>query len=104
MAGRATLLRADRLAVCVGPPSDVSATTDPLLRHLLDTGQAAVGPHRLGFAVDACGTVLDGSGWPVGGLSVLGALRKGTAFETTAIPELREQATALARQIVPPPR
>ena len=71
-----------------------AATTDPLLRHLLDTGQAAVGPHRLGFAVDACGTVLDGSGWPVGGLSVLGALRKGTAFETTAIPELREQATA----------
>lgn len=85
---------------CTGPPFDIAATDDPLLRHLLDAGLATVGSHRLGLAVDGCGTLLDRSGRPVGGLTVLGALRKGTVFETTAIPELRMQASALADALV----
>lgn len=81
----------DVVVSCTGPSTDVTRTTDPLLRSLLDTGRARPGPHRLGLAVDPCGQVL---GAP--GLWTLGPLRKGTLFETTAIPEIRTQALALA--------
>ena len=46
-----------------------------------------------------CGRAIDAGGEVVEGLSVIGALRKGTVFETTAIPELREQAADLARRL-----
>jgi len=104
--GQSTL-HGDRLVTCTGPIDDLGATDDPLLRHLLDAGLATIGPHRLGLAVDPWGTALDRSGRPVPGLTVLGALRRGTLFETTAIPELRVQATELARLLIPadlPPR
>jgi uncharacterized NAD(P)/FAD-binding protein YdhS len=84
---------------CTGPSTDIARTDDPLVRQLLDSGLARVGPHRLGLAVDGCGRAIDADGRVVEGLSVIGALRKGTVFETTAIPELREQAADLARRL-----
>ncbi|HEU5149372.1 MAG TPA: FAD/NAD(P)-binding protein [Iamia sp.] len=88
--------RAGLVVSCTGPSADVGRTTDPLLRHLLDTGIAALGPHRLGLAVDPCGRVRGPDGEVVPGLFTLGLLRKGTLFETTAVPEIRAQAQALA--------
>ena len=85
--------------ICTGPTSDVARTTDPLLRHLLDTGTARVGPHRLGLAIDATGHLRDRADQPVPGLFALGPLRRGTVFEATAIPELCVQATELAHQL-----
>ena len=84
------------LVACTGPSADIGRTTDPLLRHLIATGLAVVGPHRLGLAVDPRGQLVgpDGSARP--GLFALGLLRRGTVFETTAIPEIRAQALALA--------
>lgn len=95
-----TEFTADRVVVCTGPSTDIGTTTDPLLRHLIDTGLGAIGPHRLGLAVDACGTAIDRNDRPVEGLAILGALRRGTVFESTAIPELRAQAAALAIALV----
>lgn len=97
--------RAGLVVSCTGPSTDITRTTDPLVRDLLDTGGAEVGPHRLGLAVDADGRVLG----TAPGLYALGPLRKGTNFETTAIPEIRTQARALARLLgaatpVSPPR
>jgi uncharacterized NAD(P)/FAD-binding protein YdhS len=88
--------RAGLVVSCTGPSADVGRTTDPLLRHLLGTGLAALGPHRLGLAVDPDGRLLGPDGAPGPGLWTLGPLRKGTLFETTAIPEIRAQAIALA--------
>ncbi len=82
---------------CTGPSSDVSRTTDPLLRHLLGTGAARVGPHRLGLAVDRCGQALG----PHPGLYTVGLLRRGTLVETTAVPEIRAQAAELADLLAP---
>ncbi|HEX7133774.1 MAG TPA: FAD/NAD(P)-binding protein [Iamia sp.] len=94
--------RAGLVVSCTGPSADVGRTTDPLLRHLLDTGIAALGPHRLGLAVDPCGALLGPDGRARQGLYALGPLRKGTLFETTAIPELRAQAQALAPLLAQP--
>lgn len=96
------LRRAGMVVSCTGPSADVGRTTDPLLRQLLDSGTVALGPHRLGLAVDACGRLLAPDGHPRPGLHTVGPLRKGTLFETTAIPEIRAQAQDLARLLVSP--
>jgi uncharacterized NAD(P)/FAD-binding protein YdhS len=84
------------LVACTGPSADIGRTTDPLLRHLIGTGLAVVGPHRLGLAVDPRGQLVGPDGGARPGLFALGLLRRGTVFETTAIPEIRAQAVALA--------
>src|SRR6186997_1029295 len=68
-------------------------------------GQAGAGPLGMGLATDHDGRVraADGS---VGDLWTLGALRRGELWESTAIPEIRAQAhaiaAAIAAQIAPP--
>lgn len=75
-----------------GPALDVRRTDEPLLRSLLDGGLAQPGPLGIGLATDAdgrCGA----------GLYVIGALRRGELWETTAVPEIRVQADAVAAAI-----
>lgn len=92
------VVAADAVVNCTGPPG-VWATGDPLVRDLVDTGTVGVGPHGLGLAVAEDGAVLDPDGHPLPQLSVLGALRRGTEFEATAVPELRLQAEHLLRRL-----
>jgi uncharacterized NAD(P)/FAD-binding protein YdhS len=82
-----------------GPGTDVTATIDPLLRDLLDRGLARPDPLRLGVDADSSGALLDAAGRPSGRLFTLGPTLRGCRYETTAIPEIRDQAVALARLI-----
>lgn len=88
-------LRAPLVVSCTGPSADVGRTTDPLLGGLLTRGDIRLGPHRLGIAVDDDGRVLG----PHRGLYAVGPLRRGKLVETTAIPEIRAQAVALAEHL-----
>jgi uncharacterized NAD(P)/FAD-binding protein YdhS len=92
-------LFADALVNCTGPMSDVSRSTDPLLRALVGRGLLTPDPLRLGVACTPDGEVVDVSGQVVPGLYVVGPPRKGTLYETTAIPEIRTQAAALAQRL-----
>ena len=92
------VLEADAVVNCSGPPG-IWSTTDPVVRELVDTGTVGVGAHGLGLAVADDGAVLDPAGVPLPQLSVLGALRRGTEFEATAIPELRAQAERLVPRL-----
>jgi uncharacterized NAD(P)/FAD-binding protein YdhS len=92
-------LFADAVVNCTGPLSDVSRSTDPLLRALAGRGLITPDPLRLGVACTTDGEVLDVSGQVVPGLFVVGPPRKGTLYETTAIPEIRTQAAALAQRL-----
>ncbi len=83
-----------------GPAADVTATTDPLLRGLLDDGMAVPDPLRLGIQADARGALLDASGKPSSRVFTLGPPLRGQLYETTAVPEIRDQATALAAQVL----
>jgi uncharacterized NAD(P)/FAD-binding protein YdhS len=83
-----------------GPAADVSAASDRLLRQLLDRGLAVPDPLRLGIAADAGGAVLGASGRPDGTLFTLGPPLRGQLYETTAIPEIRDQAAAPASRLV----
>lgn len=94
------VLRPGWIIDCTGPGTDVSATTDPLLNQLLASGQGTSDPHRLGLDTAPTGALIDRAGWPSDRLFAVGPLRRGTLYESTAIPEIRAQAGELAELVV----
>ena len=87
-----------------GPAADITSTTDRLLRDLLDSGLARPDPLRLGIEVDASGALLSASGTPSDSIFALGPPLRGQLYETTAVPEIRDQAAALAGPLLAAPR
>ena len=81
------------LVNCTGRSGDVTAS--PLLGRLHAAGLCRRGSAGLGIACDAHGAVLDAMGRPTGMLA-LGPLRRGDLWESSAVPEIRDQAFALA--------
>lgn len=77
---------------CAGP-GRLPGGADPLIAGLLATGVVRVGPHGLGLDVDPRGQVIGGA---PAAISLIGPLRRGTFWETTAVPEIRAQARELA--------
>lgn len=92
-------LRVDRVVMCTGPGMDVRRTPSPLLRALLARGIASPDPVELGLRATPAGALLTDDGTPQPRLHVLGPLRRGELWETTAVPEIRGQAAAIARAI-----
>jgi uncharacterized NAD(P)/FAD-binding protein YdhS len=93
-------LEADWLINGTGAASDIGTVAGPLLRNLFMTGLARPDALRLGIAANPCGAILDRSGAASEVLFTLGPPLRGLWYETTAIPEIRDQAAALARQII----
>ena len=77
---------------CTGPLGDISRTRDPLLRQLLDSGDAKPDELFIGLAVDAQSRVSER-------LWALGTLTKGRYWEMIAVPDIRDQAAAVAEDI-----
>ncbi|QRN95577.1 FAD/NAD(P)-binding protein [Archangium violaceum] len=84
---------------CTGPDGTI-ARAHPLLRGLLASGHVRADALGLGLATDPGGALLDAEGEPSSVLFTLGPLRRGELWETTAIPEIRMQALALARRLL----
>jgi uncharacterized NAD(P)/FAD-binding protein YdhS len=82
-----------------GATTDVTATSNPVLRHLFATGMARPDPLRLGIDATAQGAVVSSAGVASDAIYTLGPPLRGLWYETTAVPEIREQAVALARRI-----
>ena len=79
---------------CTGPLHAMSRTRDPLLRSLLDQGLARPDDLDIGLAL--------GEGPRVAGadrLWAVGPLTKGRYWEIVAVPDIREQAAAVAAGI-----
>ena len=79
---------------CTGPLHSMERTKDPLLRSLLDADQ--IRPDDLGIGLD-----VDDRSRASGGelLWALGPLTKGRYWEIIAVPDIREQAAAVADDI-----
>ncbi|MEU6143612.1 FAD/NAD(P)-binding protein [Streptomyces sp. NPDC047081] len=91
-------LRVGWVIDCTGPGRRLD---DPLWRSLFASGAAVAGPLGMGVGtVEA--RLLDAEGRADRPLFTLGAPRRGELWETTAIPEIRVQAAALARQLLEP--
>jgi uncharacterized NAD(P)/FAD-binding protein YdhS len=97
--------REERLKVelavnCTGPEGH-SVHADALVSALLRKGLARPGPLGLGLSSDARGALLDAHGQADGRLWTLGPVRRGDHWESTAVPDIRLQAAALAEQFLP---
>ncbi|KQT93962.1 hypothetical protein ASG49_03185 [Marmoricola sp. Leaf446] len=90
-------LRVGGVVSCTGPVGTL--TRDPLLAGLARTGLVRPGPAGLGVDTADDGRVLGvlPASMP---FFALGALRRGNLWETTAMPEIREQAYAVAQTVV----
>ncbi|MGK5678161.1 FAD/NAD(P)-binding protein [Actinoplanes sp. URMC 104] len=80
---------------CAGP-GRLPAAAGSFVRSLLDEGQARVGPHALGLDIDAAGRLIGADGRVRPDRWLIGPLRRGARWETTAVPEIRAQARRLA--------
>ena len=80
---------------CAGP-GRLPAAAGSFVGGLLDAGQARVGPHGLGLDIDGAGRLIGADGRPQRGRWLIGPLRRGARWETTAVPEIRAQARLLA--------
>ena len=84
---------------CTGPLLDYRRIQVPLVASLREAGQLTPDPLGLGLLTDAHGALLDAHGAASPSLFTLGASRRPAYFESTAVPELRQQAGALAAEL-----
>ena len=90
-------VEADLAINCTGRSAAPDPGDDPLVCSLLARGSARPGPLGLGFATHPDGRLVAAGELPAW---TLGSLRRGELWESTAIPEIRDQADALARSIL----
>jgi uncharacterized NAD(P)/FAD-binding protein YdhS len=95
-AGGAMPIDVQRVINCTGPDEDYSRLPNPFIQSLLTTGRIAPNYIGKGLQTDSFGTVIDSDGVKTEWLLAIGPPRLGGLFETTAVPELRKQAEALA--------
>ena len=89
-----------RIINCTGPSLDLRDTPHALIRNLLESGIARTDSLELGLLTDDDGALIGPDGTPSNVIFALGPLRRGTLLETTAIPEIREQAADLAHRLL----
>jgi uncharacterized NAD(P)/FAD-binding protein YdhS len=90
-------LRVSWVVNCTGPGVHNRHTTHPLLRPLLAQGIVCNDEFDLGLHTDPIGHAIDAEGKVLPTLLVAGTLRKSTLWESTAVPELRQQAQIIAK-------
>ena len=93
--------RYDRVVRCIGPALEPSEADTPLVRALVASGIATADPAGLGIVSDEWGRVVDGSGAPSERVFAIGAVRRASSWETTAMPDISVHALALAERLVP---
>jgi uncharacterized NAD(P)/FAD-binding protein YdhS/predicted metal-dependent enzyme (double-stranded beta helix superfamily) len=89
-------LRVAWVVNCTGPGAHNRHSTHPILRPLLEAGVLREDELGLGLCTDPDGRAMSSSGEVHSSLLVAGTLRKSTLWESTAVPELRQQAAAVA--------
>ena len=85
---------------CTGGDLDLTRATEPLVAQLLKEGVARPHANGLGLDVDTHGRVIGANGAAQAKLYTLGALAQGAFWESTAVPEIRVQAAAIADLLV----
>lgn len=95
-----TPIAAQALVNCTGPATDITRSNDALLLALRERGLVTPDPLLLGIDTLEGGEIVGEGGRAVPGLYAVGPPRKGTLWESTAIPEIRNQAAAVVDLIV----
>ena len=94
---RSVRRRGDAVVVAAGAAWDRrSLHRSALWANLLATDVASLHPCGVGVRLNADGYLIDGAGGTVPNVVCIGSIRQGEEWETTAIPEIRAQAAAIA--------
>ena len=101
--GGEQLLDVDRIISCTGIHEDYMDSPRRLIRSLVNGALARANDLGIGFRTDANGALLDKKMTPSSIFFTLGPPRRGELFETTAVPEIRLQAEALALHLAAQP-
>jgi uncharacterized NAD(P)/FAD-binding protein YdhS len=97
--GTPARFRVDRIINCTGPLHDPRRISTPLVQDLVKRGSVRSNELGVGFDTDPVGTIIDRRGDRVPGIYAIGPLRDGGLLETTAVPEIGQQARALSTEI-----
>jgi uncharacterized NAD(P)/FAD-binding protein YdhS len=89
-------LRVARVVNCTGPEVDCRRIENLLLNNLMAQKLVRPDPLCLGLDASGDGALIDARGKASDFLYTLGPSRKGSLWETTAVPEIRVQASQLA--------
>jgi uncharacterized NAD(P)/FAD-binding protein YdhS len=98
--GQLERLRVDRVINCTGPESDCRKADDPLLANLMRQKLARPDSLFLGLDVSPDGALIDAHGTASTLLYAIGPVRKGSLWETIAVPELRVQVSELSKLLL----
>ena len=93
-------LELDAVVNCTGPGRSWLPPANPLVADLVESGRAVPDTFELGLRADAQGRLLGADGAASPEVFVIGPPRRGSLFETTAVPELRSQALHLADHLL----
>jgi uncharacterized NAD(P)/FAD-binding protein YdhS len=96
---QSTYLTPRHVINCTGPLLDYTRIPDPLVVSLRASGHLQPDPLRLGILTDEHGAMLNAAAEVSSLFFTLGPSRRPAYFESTAVPELRQQAVALAREL-----
>jgi uncharacterized NAD(P)/FAD-binding protein YdhS len=97
--GAPARFRVDRIINCTGPLHDPERIDTPLVQDLVKLGSVRSNELGVGFDTDPVGTIIDRHGERQPGVFAIGPLRDGGLLETTAVPEIGQQARALSTEI-----
>jgi uncharacterized NAD(P)/FAD-binding protein YdhS len=85
-----------RIINCTGPAGDPTSVDSPLIRGLVERGEARIDPMLIGLDVDAHSRAIQGDGAPNPELFAVGPITKGSFWEIVAVPDIRSQVADLA--------
>jgi uncharacterized NAD(P)/FAD-binding protein YdhS len=85
---------------CTGPTASNFAEANPVIGSLLVHDWVQPDELSLGLKTDEDGRSIDAQGETLDNLFVVGTLRKPASWESTAVPELRTQAEAVATHVL----
>ena len=85
---------------CTGPMPSNSPESNPVIGSLLVQGQLCLDELALGVETTTAGNAIAADGVEVPDMFVVGTLRKPAFWESTAVPELREQAATVAERVL----
>lgn len=93
-------IRADVLVNCIGSEANFARIDTPFVRSLIERRHIRPDALMLGMDATPDGRVIGRDGMPSDVVRTLGTALKGILWETTAIPEIRQQARQLAVELL----
>jgi uncharacterized NAD(P)/FAD-binding protein YdhS len=93
-------LEVARIINCTGPSANLRDWPHSLIHDLLETGIVRTDSLGQGLLTDNDGALIGRDGAQSNVVFTLGPMRRGTLLETTAIPEIREQAASLVGRLL----